>query len=86
MPATIKNSFMKKFQSIFIGVLFAVASTQAFAETFEVKSPDGKISAFVEDGSQVKFSIKADGKTLLENCAIGMDTDKGFFGRNARVG
>ena len=85
MPATIKNSFMKKFQSIFIGVLFAVASTQAFAETFEVKSPDGKISAFVEDGSQVKFSIKADGKTLLENCAIGMDTDKGFFGRNARV-
>ncbi len=68
---------------VFGGIIFAAASANLFGEVYTVKSPDGKIVASVSDGKTLEFSLKADGKVLLENCAIGMDTDKGYLGRNA---
>lgn len=65
-----------------ISALLAFAA-QARAETYSVKSPDGRIEASVDDGAGLSFSLKADGKVLLEKCAIGMDTDRGFLGRDA---
>ena len=63
----------------------AFAASSAFAAVYSAKSPDGKLEASVEDGVQLVFSLKADGKTLLDKCAIGMDTDRGFLGRNAEL-
>lgn len=65
------------------GAVFAASS--AVAAVYSAKSPDGKIEAFVEDGAQLTFSLKADGKTLLDKCAIGMDTDRGFLGKDAEL-
>lgn len=57
----------------------------AIAETFSVKSPDGKLEAIVNDGSKLTFTLKADGKTLMNECVIGMDTDKGKIGVDAKA-
>ncbi len=69
--------------SMVMGAVFAASS--AVAAVYSAKSPDGKIEAFVEDGAQLAFSLKADGKTLLDKCAIGMDTDRGFLGKDAEL-
>ncbi len=71
-----------KIYALGIAALLAF-SAQARAETYSVKSPDGRIEASVDDGAGLSFSLKADGKVLLEKCAIGMDTDRGFLGRDA---
>ena len=55
------------------------------AGEFSVKSPDGRIEAKITDGAVLKFSATADGKKLLEDCAISMSTDKGELGVNAKV-
>ena len=57
--------------------------SQLNAEVFELKSPDGKLRALIEDGAQIKFSLFVDGKETLKNCEIGMSTDKGDIGGNA---
>ena len=58
---------------------------QAFAATFSVKSPDGKLEAIVQDGEKLTFSLKADGRTVFEPFAIGMKTDRGDFGANVKA-
>lgn len=63
-------------------VFFACA---AQAETFELKSPDGKLRVLVEDGEQVRFSVFMDGREIFKNCEIGMSTDRGEIGRNAKA-
>ena len=69
-----------------IALLFTLSAFGfANAEIFSVKSPDGRIEAKIADGSVLKFSATADGKKLLEDCAISMSTDKGELGVNAKV-
>jgi len=64
-----------------------VAGFAAFApaDTYSVKSPDGKLELAFSDGETVKFSLYSEGKPLLENCAVAMDTDKGVLGKNAAI-
>ncbi len=71
-----------------ISLLIACSSLfapQLFAETFTVKSPDGKLQAVVNDGSQLTLSVSADGKTVLAPFAIGMKTDRADFGKNVKA-
>ena len=78
---------MKKHAYNMMGLLFAAffAATTAMAENFSVKSPDGKLEAVLTDGEQLTFSLIADGKTILKNAPIGMDTDKEKIGSSAKA-
>ena len=76
---------MKKKLIVSLFALGAAASAQLFAESFAVKSPDGKLEAIVRDGSEHTLEIKADGKTLFEPFQIGMKTDKGGFGFGSKA-
>ena len=73
---------MKKL-TLLLSVL--LSATSLMSAEYEVKSPDGKLSAKVVDGEILKFSVSADGKKMLEDCAISMSTDKGELGVNALV-
>ena len=66
--------------------IFAVCAgfVLAQAESFSVKSPDGKLEAIVNDGSTLTLEIKADGKTVFDAFKIGMKTDKGDFSGKAK--
>ena len=70
-----------------LALLFSVllGATSLMSAEYEIKSPDGKLSAKVADGAILKFSVSADGKKMLEDCAISMSTDKGELGVNAVV-
>lgn len=69
-----------------MGLLSAAffSAAAAIGETFSVKSPDGKLEAVLNDGDQITFSLMADGKEILKDAPIGMDTDKGKIGSGAK--
>ncbi len=72
----------------YIILLVALCSSlvsQAFAESFSVKSPDSKLEAIVNDESSLTIEIKADGKTVLAPFPIAMKTDKGIFGVDSKA-
>ena len=64
---------------------FAVAAGTHIldAKVYELKSPGGNLSVKISDGKALSFSLYADGKALLEDCEIGMETDRGEIGKNA---
>ncbi len=75
---------MKK-NIILLFALCAAFVSQVFAESFSVKSPDGKLEAIVNDGSKLTLEIKADGKTVFNAFPIAMKTDKGDFGIDSKA-
>ena len=68
---------MKK---IIITLIGLALSAMAFAETYSVKSPDGKIEAKISDGKSISISVVADGKNVLGLKDIALKTNKGFLG------
>ncbi len=76
---------MKKNVFLFCSLIASLSVSQLFAETFSVKSPDGKLEAIVNDGSNLTIAIKADGKTVLDAIEIGMNTDKGNLGSDSKA-
>ena len=67
---------MKRISILAITSLFASA---AFAVNYSVKSPDGSIEAIINTDKKITFTVSADGKALLKDVEIAMDTDKGAF-------
>jgi alpha-glucosidase len=65
--------------------LVACAFAMAQGKVYEVKSPNGELTAKIEDGAVLRYSLFLDGAPVLEDCAIGMDTDKGQLGVDATV-
>lgn len=74
---------MKK--SILLSVITLFASAAAFAVTYSVKSPDGKLEAKINAQEKISFSLLSDSKVLLKDVEIAMNTDKGAFGVGAKV-
>lgn len=72
-----------KIMGLLSAAFFSAAA--AIGETFSVKSPDGKLEAVLNDGDQITFSLMADGKEILKDAPIGMDTDKGKIGSGAKA-
>ena len=68
-----------------LAVFALCAGLLAQAETFSVKSPDGKLEAVVNDSSSLTLTIKADGKVVFDAFKIGMKTDKGEFGSKSKA-
>ena len=62
-----------KIMGLLSAAFFSAAA--AIGETFSVKSPDGKLEAVLNDGDQITFSLMADGKEILKDAPIGMDSD-----------
>ena len=59
-------------------------ATSLYAETFNVKSPDGNTEAVVETArNAIEVKILYRGKVLVEKASFSMPTDKVYFGRNA---
>lgn len=56
---------MKKITAILMG-LASLFAAQSWAESFAVKSPNGKLEAVVNDGDKLTLSVKADGKTIFD--------------------
>jgi len=75
---------MKKITAILMG-LASLFAAQSWAESFAVKSPNGKLEVVVNDGDKLTLSVKADGKTIFDAFNIGMKTDKGDLGKNAKA-
>lgn len=65
-------------------VLLASVSA-AWAVSYSVKSPDGRLEAKINAGNSIEFSIYSDGKAVLENIAVGMETSKGKFGGDSKI-
>ncbi len=78
------GNMKRKLVALLVGCSSILAS-YSWAETFSVKSPDGKLEAVVSDGAQLTMAIKADGKSVFDAFPIGMSTDKGDFGKNAKA-
>lgn len=64
-----------------MGILVAEFAATSFGASYSVDSPDGKIQAVVEDGARLTFTLKADGKTLLDKHPIGLKTGKVKLGK-----
>ena len=65
------------------GLWIAAFAANGLGAAYSVDSPDGKIEAIVEDGERLTFTLKVDGKTMLDKRPIGLKTEKGAFGQNA---
>ena len=72
-------------RNVFVLIFFLVAgfASNSFGAAYSVDSPDGKIQVVVEDGTRLTFTLKVDGKTILDKCPIGLKSDKKEFGKNA---
>ncbi len=70
---------------ILLLALCATFVSQIFADTFSVKSPDGKLEAIVNDGSKLTLEIKAEGKIVFNAFPIAMKTDQGEFGVDSKA-
>jgi hypothetical protein len=60
-------------------------AVNSFATEYKIGSPDGKIMAVVEDGTQLTFSLNVDGRKVLDKHPIKFKTEKREFGQNASV-
>ncbi len=72
-------------RKIYIWTIILLGFSSAFCADYSVQSPDGKLEALVSDGEKLTFTVKADGKILLDKSQIAMLTDKGDLGINAVV-
>lgn len=58
----------------------------AYAENYTVNSPDSRISVNVETGANTTYSVRLDGKLLLNPSPLSMTFDNGtVIGRNMKV-
>lgn len=72
------KNIAKKFALCISGIC-AFAAFAAAAD-YTVKSPDGTIEGIVRDSRGIYLTVKADGKTLVENARLGLLTDRGELG------
>lgn len=75
-----------KFLALFTLTLFAFfPQAWVCAKSYEVKSPDGRLEALVEDGDNLSISILSDGKVVMDKALIGMSASFGELGKNAKA-
>ena len=74
---------MKELKFVLMILMVAAFAVNSYGEEYKVGSPDGKIQVAVEDGAQLMFTLKVDGRTVLNKRPIGLKTDKEKFGQNA---
>lgn len=56
------------------------------AETFVVKSPDGRLEVTIDNQQQLQYQLSVDGEVLIKPSVIGLEFADGmFFGKNAEV-
>ncbi len=75
---------MKKLFGLGAGFLMAFASLLNAAD-YSVKSPDGKLEVKISDGENLRYSLFVDGKAILEDCKIGIETDKGSILQDVKL-
>ena len=63
---------MKKTVLAIIGILLGLWSTEAMAQTYEVNSPNGKLTVTVKTDRQLRWSINAAGTNALAESNIGL--------------
>ena len=72
-----------------VKVLFVLGSLLPFvlsAETFMLKSPDGRLEVNIDTNQQLQYQLKVDGEVLIKPSAIGLEFADGLqFGKNAEV-
>ena len=67
------RQFMKKF----LLSLFCLTAMSAWAGSYEVSSPNGKVKVTVEAGSMVNWSVSYDGKAVLQPSVIDISVQQG---------
>ncbi len=75
---------MKKIPLLFSCATLALLSP-LFGASQSVQSPDGRLTAIVEDGAQLTLTLRSDGHVLVDKMQIGLDTDRGIVGRDAKI-
>ncbi len=77
-----------KFKNLFTAAMLVAAfSTPSFANdgTFQVKSPDGHLTATVVPGADIKYMVSRDGQQLIAPSTISMTLSGGIvFGQNEK--
>ena len=75
---------MKKLLLLICGLLLAMG--QAYAQAFELKSPDERLQIRVHNANNISWSVSLDGNVIIEQAEIGMDFSSGpDFGPNPKV-
>ncbi|WP_289660042.1 glycoside hydrolase family 97 protein [Flavobacterium panacagri] len=75
---------MKNGLLILCGLL--LSAYQVSAQTYEVKSPDGRIQIKVNNSNKISWSASLNGNLIIENAEAGMDfSSKTNFGLNPKV-
>ncbi|SFD96506.1 glycoside hydrolase family 97 protein [Flavobacterium phragmitis] len=75
---------MKNGLLILCGLL--LSAYQASSQTYEVKSPDGRIQIKVNNSNKIFWSASLNGNLIIENAEAGMDfSSKTNFGLNPKV-
>ncbi|MFD2938421.1 glycoside hydrolase family 97 protein [Flavobacterium notoginsengisoli] len=75
---------MKKRVLILCGLL--LCAYQASSQSYEVKSPDGRIQIKVNHSDKISWSASLNGNLIIENAEAGMDfSSKTNFGLNPKV-
>lgn len=70
----------------FVSLLALTLGVTAFSKDYGIKSPDGKISASISVGDEISYTLKADGKVLMDGNRISMTLDGGIvFGKGDKV-
>ena len=68
---------------VLMGLGIASSASTGLGATYAVESPDKKLRATVEDGARLTFTLKADGKTVVDQRPLALKTEAGAFGANA---
>lgn len=73
-------------KSAFTTLLALTLGVTAFSKDYKVLSPDGRISVFISVEDEISYTLKADGKVLMEKNRISMNLDGGIvFGKGDKV-
>ena len=57
--------------------MFCLTAMSAWAGSYEVSSPNGKVKVTVEAGSMVNWSVSYDGKAVLQPSVIDISVQQG---------
>ncbi len=84
MNSHAKRSAFSAALSLFAAGMIFFCQQAAAAKDISALSPDGKLKMEISAGEDLSLTLKMDGKTLLKDAKIGLDTSLGKIGKSAK--
>lgn len=65
---------------IYVALLLIAVQLSVKAQKYQLESPDKKIMVSLNIGKEITYQVQLNGKSLIQESAIGLDTDKSKIG------